>query len=53
MAISEETRDRITKFFGFAKKALHVAFIPLVLYIGFTSSSPRPSFLRLISPLAA
>ncbi|KAI8620230.1 putative mitochondrial import receptor subunit tom7 [Chytriomyces sp. MP71] len=53
MAISEETRERIIKFFGFAKKAFHVAFIPVILRTGFSTSTPRPSFLRLISPLAA
>ncbi|KAJ3390975.1 Exonuclease 3'-5' domain-containing protein 2 [Entophlyctis sp. JEL0112] len=31
--ISEETRERIVKLFVFARKALHVAFIPAVLYI--------------------
>ncbi|KAI8844007.1 hypothetical protein HDU78_001016 [Chytriomyces hyalinus] len=53
MALSEENRERIIKFFGLAKRAFHIAFIPAILYIGFSTSVPRPSLLRLISPLAA
>ncbi|KAI9331822.1 Tom7-domain-containing protein [Zopfochytrium polystomum] len=49
----EETRDRIMKVLDFGKRVIHIGFIPFILYLGFTRSVPRPSFLRLISPLAA
>ncbi|KXS17308.1 hypothetical protein M427DRAFT_54608 [Gonapodya prolifera JEL478] len=53
MALEEETRERIMRVFEWGKRAFHVGFIPFILYLGFTQSSPRPSLLRLISPLAA
>ncbi|RKO87436.1 hypothetical protein BDK51DRAFT_43719 [Blyttiomyces helicus] len=31
--MQDETRERIIKFIDWAKKAVHVGFIPLVLYI--------------------
>ncbi|KAI8818054.1 uncharacterized protein EV422DRAFT_539777 [Fimicolochytrium jonesii] len=49
----EETRDRIMKVLNWGRKVVHIGYIPLILYLGFTRSSPRPNFLRLISPLAA
>ncbi|KAJ3037719.1 hypothetical protein HDV00_001368 [Rhizophlyctis rosea] len=51
--MQEETRDRIYKLFDWTKKVVHIGFIPFILYIGYTRSVPRPSLLKLISPLAA
>ncbi|TPX72294.1 hypothetical protein SpCBS45565_g00647 [Spizellomyces sp. 'palustris'] len=51
--MQEETRERIMKLFDWGKKAVHIGFIPFILYLGFTRSVPRPNLLRLISPLAA
>ncbi|KAI8849191.1 hypothetical protein BC829DRAFT_392146 [Chytridium lagenaria] len=51
--MNEETRDRILKVIDWGRRIVHIGFIPLILYIGFTRSVPRPSLLRLISPLAA
>ncbi|KAI9105619.1 hypothetical protein DFS34DRAFT_600144 [Phlyctochytrium arcticum] len=49
----EETRERIMKLVDLGRRAIHIGFIPFILYIGFTRSFPRPNVLRLISPLAA
>ncbi|KAI8589278.1 hypothetical protein BDZ88DRAFT_418955 [Geranomyces variabilis] len=49
----EETCERIMKCLEWGRKAVHIGFIPFILYLGFTRSSPRPSLLRLISPLAS
>jgi hypothetical protein len=32
--LQEETRDRIMKLLDWTKKAIHVGFIPLIIYIG-------------------
>ncbi|KAI9001836.1 hypothetical protein DFJ74DRAFT_455892 [Hyaloraphidium curvatum] len=51
--MEEETRDRIMRLFDWGRQIFHVAYIPLILYLGYTRSNPRPSLLRLISPLAS
>ncbi|KAJ3319040.1 hypothetical protein HDV06_006724 [Boothiomyces sp. JEL0866] len=53
MQISEETRERIQKVLELSKKALHVGWIPFILYMGMTASVSRPSILKIISPFAA
>ncbi|KII95032.1 hypothetical protein PLICRDRAFT_169724 [Plicaturopsis crispa FD-325 SS-3] len=49
---SEETKERITKAVDIGRTVLHYAWIPLIIYVGFTRSSPQPSLIKLISPLA-
>ncbi|KAJ3390209.1 hypothetical protein HDU92_000617 [Lobulomyces angularis] len=51
--MNEETREKIFKLIDYTRRLIHVAFIPLVLYIGITRTTPRPSLFRIISPLAA
>ncbi|OZJ01976.1 hypothetical protein BZG36_04985 [Bifiguratus adelaidae] len=50
--MKEENKERILKVFDFSKQIIHWGFIPFVLYLGITRSNPRPSLIRLISPLA-
>ncbi|KAI8805564.1 hypothetical protein BJ742DRAFT_820064 [Cladochytrium replicatum] len=51
--MKEETRERIYKLFDFTKRVVHIGFIPLIIFLGYTRSVPRPSLIRLISPLSA
>ncbi|KAI8912893.1 hypothetical protein BC831DRAFT_408178 [Entophlyctis helioformis] len=50
--MQDETRDRIYRVFALVKRAVHIGFIPLVIYLGYTRSFPRPSLLKILSPLA-
>ncbi|CZT46239.1 related to TOM complex component Tom7 [Rhynchosporium secalis] len=52
MQFSEETKERIGKVIDFSRVAIHYGYLPLIIYLGYTRSEPRPSFIRLFSPLA-
>ncbi|KAL2067930.1 hypothetical protein VTL71DRAFT_16028 [Oculimacula yallundae] len=52
MQLSEETKERIGKVIDFSRVAIHYGYLPLIIYLGYTRSEPRPSFIRLFSPLA-
>ncbi|KAF8969401.1 hypothetical protein BDZ97DRAFT_1915358 [Flammula alnicola] len=62
---SEDTKERINKVvevgreFGLLTTShpviqtiLHYGWIPLIIYVGFTRSNPKPELFKLISPLA-
>ncbi|KAF9077010.1 mitochondrial import receptor subunit TOM7 [Rhodocollybia butyracea] len=49
---SEDTKERIAKVVDVGKTILHYAWIPMIIYVGFTRSNPQPSLIKLISPLA-
>ncbi|CCF41595.1 TOM7 family protein [Colletotrichum higginsianum] len=50
--LSEESKERIGKIIEISRIAIHYGYLPLVLYLGYTRSEPRPPFIRLISPLS-
>ncbi|KAI3334364.1 TOM7 family-domain-containing protein [Ustulina deusta] len=50
-ALSEESKERIGKIIEISKVAMHYGYLPLILYLGYTRSDPRPSIIRLLSPL--
>ncbi|KAF3083623.1 hypothetical protein TWF569_003561 [Orbilia oligospora] len=52
MQISEETKERITRIIDISRVAIHYGYLPLILYIGYTHSEPKPSIIRLLTPLA-
>ncbi|CAG8984020.1 hypothetical protein HYALB_00002960 [Hymenoscyphus albidus] len=52
MQLSEETKERIGKFIDLSRVAIHYGYLPLIVYLGYTRSEPRPSLIRLFSPLA-
>ncbi|EPQ31933.1 uncharacterized protein PFL1_00132 [Pseudozyma flocculosa PF-1] len=52
MAFSEDTKERLVKVVDITKTVLHYGWVPFVLYVGFTRSTPQPSLIKLISPLA-
>ncbi|KAL7421802.1 hypothetical protein Q5752_003573 [Cryptotrichosporon argae] len=54
MAFSDETKDRVNATLGPAdpQTVLTYGWIPMIIYIGYRNSSPQPSLIKLISPLA-
>ncbi|KAB8291760.1 hypothetical protein EYC80_006555 [Monilinia laxa] len=52
MQLSEESKERIGKLIDYSRVAIHYGYLPLILYLGYTRSEPRPSIVRLLSPLA-
>ncbi|GAB1315012.1 hypothetical protein VTK56DRAFT_1097 [Thermocarpiscus australiensis] len=51
-ALSEESKERIGKIIEISRVAIHYGYLPLILYLGYTRSEPRPSIIRLLSPLS-
>ncbi|WQF79776.1 Putative mitochondrial import receptor subunit TOM7 [Colletotrichum destructivum] len=45
--LSEESKERIGKIIEISRIAIHYGYLPLVLYLGYTRSEPRPPFIRL------
>jgi len=52
LSLSDENKERIIWAQGVAQAAVHYGWLPLVLYYGWTVSNPRPSFIKLVTPLA-
>nr|XP_018263204.1 uncharacterized protein I303_04697 [Kwoniella dejecticola CBS 10117]OBR85362.1 hypothetical protein I303_04697 [Kwoniella dejecticola CBS 10117] len=52
MPFSDETKDRVNAAVNVGKNILTVAWIPLIIYIGYKNSNPQPSLIKLITPLA-
>ncbi|QRW16354.1 TOM7-domain-containing protein [Rhizoctonia solani] len=49
---SEENKELILKTIDLGRTVLHYGWIPFIIYVGYTRSSPQPSLIKLISPLA-
>ncbi|KAF3811247.1 Mitochondrial import receptor subunit tom7 [Colletotrichum gloeosporioides] len=45
-ALSEESKERIGKIIEISRVAIHYGYLPLILYLGYTRSEPRPPFIR-------
>ncbi|KAG6017655.1 hypothetical protein E4U54_005463 [Claviceps lovelessii] len=52
LSLSEESKERIAKLIDVSRVAIHYGYLPLILYLGYTRSDPRPSIIRLLSPLS-
>ncbi|RKU45029.1 hypothetical protein DL546_005027 [Coniochaeta pulveracea] len=50
-ALSEETKERISKIIEISRVAIHYGYLPFILYLGYTRSEPRPPVIRLLSPI--
>ncbi|KAK6461011.1 TOM7 family-domain-containing protein [Scheffersomyces coipomensis] len=48
--LSDESKERIAKVLDYSKVIAHYGFIPFVLYLGWSSSSNKPSLFNLLSP---
>ncbi|KAI1447139.1 TOM7 family-domain-containing protein [Annulohypoxylon stygium] len=44
--LSEESKERIGKIIEIGRVAMHYGYLPLILYLGYTRSDPRPSVIR-------
>ncbi|KAK0754576.1 TOM7 family-domain-containing protein [Schizothecium vesticola] len=51
-ALSEESKERISRIIEISRVAIHFGYLPFILYLGYTRSDPRPSIIRLLSPLS-
>ncbi|KAM4056199.1 mitochondrial carrier protein [Hirsutella rhossiliensis] len=49
-ALSEESKERIAKLIDVSRVAIHYGYLPLILYLGYTRSAPRPSIIRPYMP---
>ncbi|KZF21273.1 Tom7-domain-containing protein [Xylona heveae TC161] len=52
MQLSEESKERIGKLIEASRVAIHYGYLPLIVYLGYINSEPRPALIRLFSPLA-
>ncbi|KAK7205432.1 TOM7 family-domain-containing protein [Myxozyma melibiosi] len=50
--LSEESKERILKFYDISQVAFRFGFVPLIIFLGWSQTYPRPSLIRLLSPLA-
>ncbi|KAM5439660.1 translocase of the outer mitochondrial membrane [Microsporum ferrugineum] len=46
MQFSEETKERISKVIDISRVAIHYGYLPLIVYLGYTYSEPRPALLK-------
>ncbi|KAJ8586678.1 hypothetical protein M405DRAFT_743199 [Rhizopogon salebrosus TDB-379] len=46
---SEETKERITKLVEVGRTMLHYGWIPLIIYIGYTRSTPQPTLIKCVT----
>ncbi|KAB5575973.1 TOM7 family-domain-containing protein [Coniochaeta sp. 2T2.1] len=46
--LSEESKERITKLIEISRVAIHYGYLPLILYLGYTRSEPRPPVIRYV-----
>ncbi|TVY50576.1 Mitochondrial FAD carrier protein FLX1 [Lachnellula cervina] len=52
MQLSEESKERISKVIDLSRVAIHYGYLPLILYLGYTRSEPRPSLISRLGKLA-
>ncbi|KAG2156329.1 TOM7 family-domain-containing protein [Suillus clintonianus] len=45
---SEETKERITKLVEVGRTVMHYGWIPLIIYIGYTRSTPQPTLIKCV-----
>ncbi|OOF91074.1 hypothetical protein ASPCADRAFT_9873 [Aspergillus carbonarius ITEM 5010] len=43
---SEETKERISKVVDISRVAIHYGYLPLIVYLGYTYSEPKPSLFK-------
>lgn len=49
--IASPNKERIAKLLDLSRVAIHYGWIPLIVYLGYTQSVPRPSLMKLLTPL--
>ncbi|EMF11965.1 Tom7-domain-containing protein [Sphaerulina musiva SO2202] len=48
LALSEESKERIARVIDLSRVAIHYGYLPLIIYLGYTRSNPRPSLIRYV-----
>ncbi|KAJ5139111.1 uncharacterized protein N7515_003959 [Penicillium bovifimosum] len=48
---SEETKERASKVIDISRVAIHYGYLPLIIYLGYTYSTPKPSLFRYIAAI--
>ncbi|CAG7941214.1 unnamed protein product [Penicillium nalgiovense] len=43
---SEETKERVSKVIDISRVAIHYGYLPLIIYLGYTYSEPKPTLFR-------
>ncbi|EXJ72032.1 uncharacterized protein A1O5_04535, partial [Cladophialophora psammophila CBS 110553] len=46
------SQERIGKILDITREVVHYGYLPLILYLGYTRSEPKPALISLISPFA-
>lgn len=44
--LSEDARERINRIVAVSHTVVHYGWVPFVLYVGYTRSSPQPSLIK-------
>ncbi|CAH6722354.1 mitochondrial import receptor subunit Tom7p [[Candida] jaroonii] len=50
ITLSDESKERIIKLLDYARTISHYGFIPMILYLGWSSTSNKPNIFNLLSP---
>ncbi|KAF2994588.1 hypothetical protein E8E13_001722 [Curvularia kusanoi] len=45
-SLSEESKERIARIIDVSRVAIHYGYLPLILYLGYSQSQPKPSLIR-------
>ncbi|KAL8371708.1 hypothetical protein RB595_001491 [Gaeumannomyces hyphopodioides] len=48
LTLSEESKERIGKLIDVSRVVIHYGYLPLILYLGYTRSEPRPSVIKYV-----
>ncbi|KAJ5753841.1 uncharacterized protein N7511_007994 [Penicillium nucicola] len=46
---SEETKERVSKVIDVSRVAIHYGYLPLIVYLGYTYSDPKPTLFRFMT----
>ncbi|EGS18184.1 import receptor subunit-like protein [Thermochaetoides thermophila DSM 1495] len=49
---ADSKQERISKLIEISRVVIHYGYLPMILYLGYTRSEPKPSIIRLLSPLS-
>ncbi|CAI7591251.1 Tom7-domain-containing protein [Penicillium manginii] len=46
--LSEETKERVSKVIDISRVAIHYGYLPLIIYLGYSYSEPKPSLFKYV-----
>ena len=44
--LTSRSQERITRILDLSRVAIHYGYLPLIIYLGYTQSNPRPTLVR-------